>query len=464
VVQNAAVMHFSGFDENDEFFEVGYRVTDGDGDSVDGVLSIVVNDDTPVVNAVTGATYLNTDNPTPGASGIFDYSIGADSRQDFGPTNTDLLMFRLTGAVGVNSITNSSIVWESESTEAALFSIAFDYQPSEASSETIRATGSVEFNKTEGTYQFALDQPLQGFTISTTSSAQGFTGYEANTTTVSNNQPAVAVAQLTDSLYAQFSGISEPGSGAGSNNLQAVGVDDDPDTFVEGEFFTQSASWVSLSNVAAGVGGNTMQKGEVLNFTLYDSNPFGFLGQPATEFANSMFIKFDGIGASDDLVVILALQDPDSGAQTTRALIIESDAILKIGNPVTPQYRIVLDNNDGAVIIESNDYNRPGESYLISGAQIMTSVEGISGTGTILNPLIGEQGDSTEIRAFNATDTDNDVIKISDIGLMTQSSATLNANLKIDLAVLDADFDPSPTQSIEIAILGSSLAPLDMTV
>jgi hypothetical protein len=464
VTQNAAVMHETAFDENDQSFEVVYRVTDGDGDSVDGLLSIVVNDDTPVVNEVTGITYFNSENPEPGASGIFDYSVGADSRDEYSAINTDLLMFRLTGTVGVNSITNSAITWISESDEAALFRIGFDYQPSESSVEISSASGYISFDKVGGTYQFWLDEPLEGYSISTTSSALGFTGYEVNSETTDKTQPAVQVAQLSPSLYVQFTGYSEPGGGTGANNLETVGVDADPNVFTNGELFQQASSWVSVSNVANGVGGDTLQKGEVLNFTLYDSNPYGYLGQSASEYAESMFLKFDGIGTTEDLVVVLSLIDRDTLVETTRALIVGSDDILKIGNSVTPEYRIVLDNNDGAIIIESNDYNAPGESYLITGAQVLVSVEGISGEGIEFNSLIGQAGASTTTRAFGADETDSDVIKISDIGVMTQSSATLSAELQIDLAVIDTDFDASRTQAIDISILGTAMAPLDTTV
>ncbi|QFT85325.1 von Willebrand factor type A domain protein [Halomonas sp. THAF12] len=48
VTQNAAIDHASGDDENDLAFSVGYRVTDGDGDTAEGSLTINVDDDTPV--------------------------------------------------------------------------------------------------------------------------------------------------------------------------------------------------------------------------------------------------------------------------------------------------------------------------------------------------------------------------------------------------------------------------------
>ena len=464
VVQNAAILHEAGSDENDQSFTVSYRVTDGDGDWVDGTLSISVDDDTPVVNAVTSVTYPNADNPVPGASGIFDYSIGADDRTTFSSVDSDFLMFRLTGHVGVNSITNSSIAWMSESSTEAVFRVEFDYQPNEASTLTDHAAGTLSFDKVAGTYSFALDQPIEGYSIQTTSSALAFTGYELNSALIDKTQPLVSVAMLSDSLYAQFIGYAETGGGTGANNLQSVGIDSNVNQYVDGELFTQAISYVSISNVANGVAGDTIQKGEVLDFDLFTYNPQGFVNQPPDEFASTLFLKFDGIN-SEDLVVILKLKDEVTSQQTTKALIIDNADILRIGNPMTADYRIVLDNNDGAVIIESNDYNAAGENYSIVGAQVLVSTEGISGTGINFNTATGPTGGSSSSQSFGSSTTDNDVIKISDIGIVTQSSTTPNADLHIDLAVLDADTDASATQTIDIYLTGqSTMSMMEQTV
>ena len=47
VTQNAPIVHAAGSDENNQAFTLTYRVTDGDGDTVDGTLGINVDDDTP---------------------------------------------------------------------------------------------------------------------------------------------------------------------------------------------------------------------------------------------------------------------------------------------------------------------------------------------------------------------------------------------------------------------------------
>ncbi|MFQ2148225.1 DUF5801 repeats-in-toxin domain-containing protein [Aeromonas jandaei] len=55
VTQNAPIKHADGNDENNATFTLNYRVTDADKDSVDGSLTINVDDDTPTANAVTNS-------------------------------------------------------------------------------------------------------------------------------------------------------------------------------------------------------------------------------------------------------------------------------------------------------------------------------------------------------------------------------------------------------------------------
>ncbi|MBM0491436.1 retention module-containing protein [Aeromonas jandaei] len=49
VTQNAPIMHVAGNDENNAQFNLSYQVVDADGDKVNGVLAINVDDDTPTV-------------------------------------------------------------------------------------------------------------------------------------------------------------------------------------------------------------------------------------------------------------------------------------------------------------------------------------------------------------------------------------------------------------------------------
>ncbi len=84
VVQNAPIAHAAGGDENDQAFTINYRVSDSDGDTVDGSIVINVDDDTPTVSANGTQPSLTVDetilatNASADFSGIFSHSFGAD--------------------------------------------------------------------------------------------------------------------------------------------------------------------------------------------------------------------------------------------------------------------------------------------------------------------------------------------------------------------------------------------------
>ncbi|MEN3147477.1 DUF5801 repeats-in-toxin domain-containing protein [Neorhizobium sp. IRAMC:178] len=87
VTQNAAIDHPVGNNENEVSFNLTYTVTDGDGDHVDGTLTINADDDTPVSTGVVGTGAITESAAggsitgelsalvSPGADGIERYSV-----------------------------------------------------------------------------------------------------------------------------------------------------------------------------------------------------------------------------------------------------------------------------------------------------------------------------------------------------------------------------------------------------
>jgi hypothetical protein len=431
--------------------------TDKDGDSAQATLNIGQNlnfeDDGPSILQKSDLVYANTSNPTPGGTGIFDYAIGADARLTFSSSNSDFSAITLTGMVGASAISSPTVTWLSEDASTAVFTVLFGYQADPASTTTTAAAGTLTFDKVNGSYTVALAQPISGFSILTTGTALGFTGYEANSSTIDSSQPAVSVAELSSDFFVQFSGSDEPQGGTGDNNIQAVGVDAGTN-FVNGELFTQAATWVSVSNTANGVAGDTIQKGEILDLDFFNTNPTGFTGLTPTKQASDMFLKFDGVN-NEDLVLVLKLVDPDTGVRTTKAIIVENSDIVRAGGTIPPGYNIALDNNDGAVFIESNDFNTGAENWLIEGLQILVSMEGVTGTAINLNAGTGSSGASTTSQELGELIyTDNDVVKISDIGFVTALGGTLNTDLSFDVSVVDADGDATAIQTLDVNIVG----------
>ncbi|MCY1417178.1 hypothetical protein D9M71_327050 [compost metagenome] len=147
------------------------------------------------------------------------------------------------------------------------------------------------------------------------------------------------------------------------------------------------------------------------------------------------------------------------GAKTTRALSVSSSDIMIANSAALAAYGIVLDNNDGAIVIENNDFNAPGENWQIYGAQILTSVEGITTSSAInFNSAMGNGGasDISNGSSFGSSATDNDVLKVSDVGFITAESNTLDTELDFQVGIKDADGDASATQVLHVTMEAGS--------
>ncbi|RUX04749.1 type I secretion C-terminal target domain-containing protein, partial [Mesorhizobium sp. M8A.F.Ca.ET.023.01.1.1] len=425
-------------------------VTDATGDSDATPASIVISivDDIPVVLDKTDLYFANSG--TVSGTGVFDYAIGADGHTTYSNVNSDFAAITLAGTVAGNAITSPTVTWASETSTTAVFNVSFDYLTGGASTHE---TGTITFDKVAGTYTVDLADPISAVTISTVSNSSSITGYHEGTSTVDNSQPDVAVAQVNTNLFIQFTGYAEPGSGTGADNLKAGSIDANPLTFVDGELITQAPSYVSISGTANGVAGDTMGKGEVMDMDFFTTNPTGLTNLAPTAQVDSMFLKFDGIGNSEDFIVILKLYDTVAGTYTTKAMYVENADIFKgPGSGPGIYSSVTLDNNDGLLIIESNDYNTAGQHYVLVGAQITPTDEGITGTAINLNGAIGAGGASTGTQ--NLSSDSNDLgFKISDIGLASTTTTAQNADLTFNVTVKDADGDTSTAQQLDVHVV-----------
>ncbi|WP_042013986.1 DUF5801 repeats-in-toxin domain-containing protein [Aeromonas fluvialis] len=422
-----------------------------------GSLLIQVEDDVPAILAISNLVYANSSNPA-GGTGVFDYSMGADTRGTgpFSAVDSDFKAISLGGTVGGTAISSQSVTWLSESASTATFEVEFRYAPNPATpGTTVQATGTLVFDKVNGTYTVSLSEPLEGFNVLKTSGSLSITGYESGGSVLDNTQPAVSVAKLENDFYVQFRSAAEPGAGTDGDNLQTGGAN--TNIFVNGELFTQAASWVSVSNTANGVGGDTIGKGEVLDLTFHTTNPTGTVVANPDGRAEGMYLKFDGVN-NENLVVVLKLIG-DGGVKTTRALVVSNGDIATASSGATTlaallAFGITLDNNDGAIVIERNDYNGVGENWQIYGAQILTSVEGITTSSALnFNADFGDTGGSSTTTTTSFTgQTDNDGLKVSDIGLVTSKNTTLDAELDFQVAVQDSDNDATSSVNLHVTI------------
>ena len=449
-------------------------VTDADGDaatqSVGIGSAIQFQDSAPVMTAASDINIQNSGDVA--HTGTFAFNLGADGA----PTNNDVIKTVTFSAV-VNSITvqtTTPLTQVSEDANTAVFSFSFTYAT--GGGNTATTNGTLTFNKLLGTYTVDLDNPITGISIVQTATGTDFTGYDLNTSNETGSQPDVAVTQLRgdpddpqpSDLFIQFTSIAEPSSGTGSNNLftEAYDLGSAPGTvpgaWSAGELFAQEAGWVSASGSENGVNGDTVGSGEVLDFNLFQgANPTGFVGGEPTASATTMFLKFDGItddadnsGNGEDLIVILKLYDTVADTYTTKAVIIQNTDIQKGPGTGPGEFSsITLDNNDGLIIIEPNDYQEGNTNLVIVGAQIVASDEGVTGTAIDFNNTIGVGGASTGTEAFS-TDNNDGPLKISSIGFITTNTTAQNAELTFNVTVQDGDGD-TVTQTVVADVTSS---------
>jgi VCBS repeat-containing protein len=466
--------------------QVVQTVTDFDGDTSTASINVGQNvfgieDDGPRFGTVD--TTLNIDNSGahPSGTGDMQFTIGTDSPNGAlsgaSPTQSpdDINVSNFAISVAGNPAQNVVLTPGAENATTASYTFAFDYDTGNGTTD--HETGTLVFDKAAGTYTVTLDHPVEAFTTLETAAGQAFTGYVFNTSTVTGSQPDVAVTQILgesspgagDGFYVQFTGFT-----AGNGSHETIG-DATPGTYVNGDLFSEGTSlhnsWVSATGSSNGVGGDTVNGPDALNFNLYSSDPQGFFtgqtGNPPTASASNMFMVFDGIGSSEDMIVVLKLgadtnNDGILDTFTTRAIVVSNadfykfDAAHEAGTVAAltgTQYQGVLDaeialggsnNNDGLVIIESNDYNAPGENYVIIGAEVVNAAAGVTGTGINLDPAIGASGGSSTSESI-ADASDTGPLKITDIGFITGTSTDQNATISFDATIHDADGDTATT-------------------
>lgn len=447
--------------------------TDADGDQASNTATLDLGpqirfgDDGPQVVSHTDLIYANGSNPTPGGTGVYIYNVGADHNTYTDAAHSDFAPITLSGTVGGVAITTPTVTWQSEDSHFATFGISFSYAPNPATpGVTIQDTGTLVFDKVAGTYTMELTDPIQSVTIVNTSGANvHFQGYQNNSLNQDNSGPApYVVAQLDTNFFVQFSGSHETNNP--NVNLTSGPTNPGDGAFANGDLFWANPTDVTVSSSALGVASNTLQPGEVLNMNFYTADPHGIPGSQATAYASGIYLEFFNIGTKD-LVVNLELvgagADNTFGTgddvHTTKAVVVDNaDIYTSVNQP--PAGYPVPGGNDGIVIIDSYDWNGVGQNYLLTGVQVVTSTQSITGSGINLDPAVGAAGASSGTETFGsggANDTsDNDNIKIISAGFIETSTTTQDANLTFQVTNLDSDGDKTTTQTVNVTVEGST--------
>ncbi|AZO44962.1 hypothetical protein EJ076_29600 [Mesorhizobium sp. M7D.F.Ca.US.005.01.1.1] len=467
--------------------------------STDGVQGF---DGDPAIVGIQHETLHNIVN-TP-ATGVFSFDIGADDHlpafytaggSDFGDSdgNSANGVQRLTLIGTVDNAANPNITnivtsLTSEDASSAVFAFSFHYDkdPITAGVQDATAGGTLTFDKAAGTYSIALNDVVDGFSFNVFHSSEltakappGNTGHPELVVTQLDANPNTAADH--DGFYVQFTANSNPnGSPFGFNGTGDGNPIAGDTTFNSGQFVTSAfEDWVSATQSTNGVAGDTIQKGELLTLRFFNENILGDVnpGAPGggtekivpTDKVDAIAIKFDGIGNAESLIVVLDLIDDKGTASTaddihtTRSIVVDNADFFK-GNTVPSPYstEFSLDNNDGLVIIEKGDYNNAalGENFSIQGMQIMQSSNGLTGSGINLtkatdNPnTVAVEGNSPvtgPLQSWGATD--NDVLKITDIGFIQTTSGQIGAHLDFAVNIQDGDGDTTGIQHLLVDVV-----------
>jgi T1SS-143 domain-containing protein len=479
-------------------------VTDADGDSATNSTPIgsliQFQDSGPVMTAASDINIQNTGDVA--NTGAFAFNLGADGA----PTSNDVIKTVVGSAtVAGNPVQNFTLTAGTETATTASYTFSFDYDTGNGG--LAHETGTLTFNKAAGTYTVDLDNPIQAFSTLQTAEGTAFVGYEFNTSTTDHTSPVIAVTTIldesapgaNDGFFVQFTGF-----GAGNGSHETIG-DGTANTFVNGDLFSEGTGsdalhspgdWVSVSNSSNGVGGDTINGPDAINFNLYSSNPTGLFTNPTgnlpTASASDMFLRFDGVAAGDDMIVVLKLwSDSNHNGQidasdtfTTKAIVVEAGDMYLFGGSGagsqeaatlaaltgTPYEAIAAgivaeggsNNNDGLVIIESNDYNAAGENYQIVGAEIINAALGVTGTGINLDPDVGSGGGSSASQSLSVVD-DGAPMKITNIGFIAGATVDQTAHLTFDVTIQDGDGD-TVTQTInaDVTAAADSSTPISL--
>lgn len=481
--QVRAVEHADETDPNDTIQFTGSGLltltataTDADGDEAHQDLDITAAftffDDGPaIVTPFTPAAVELGNAVGESAGGDFAYDVGNDHNA-YLLGDSDFASFGFTGTTDNGPISNTSMTLGSEDAHSAVFNWSFDFDsdPDTAGSQTDTAAGTITFDKDTGSYSVALTDEMEAFSNTTIVHTSGLV---AKQPTGNSGHPPLVVEQLSPNgapnpFFVQFSSSVTVGGnnpiGFSFNQAKLNSDNDEVNTgdtaFNAGDLignsYTGSGNWVSATQTTNGVAGDTIQKGELLTLRLFNTNILGDVAAGVekldpTQVASDLLIKFDGIG-SEDLMVVLNLKDSVTGVETTKALYVGNSDIYKGPGNVPAPYtgEFTLDQNDGLVVIETDDYNLAGENWQIQGVQIMQSGNGLTGSAIDFNGLVGVA--STGTTTWDATD--NDVIKIVDIAFSqtTTVAGDTDADLDFSFQINDGDGDTTTTQNLNVQI------------
>lgn len=434
--------------ENELVLQLGsvLKITDGDGDSLAGTadsLKVTVDDDTPVFTSISNIVGFNTGAPL---TGVYDAKLGADEPGNDAGNGVVLLSVAATtsGARANLSSPAPTVTRISETDTSVTYDFGFTYYTSSVGSTTAAAAGTVTFDKINGTYVVDLAGPINGSTVFSTSG-----GASLNYDTMGNNSPEITVKAYASDFFGVLSGqAASPPS-----DHSDLTTDDADYSFAPGDTFkSTTTSYVNVSTDTVGVDSDTIQNGELLNYDFYTQNPVSGATSPPQQsgasvnpstpkaYVDAVDVTLNQVNLGhEDVAILLKLYNPTPPAgdptETTKLLLANSIS----------DYVAVPGSTNVVVHVDASDYPA---GYRISGIQVLTSTEDITGTGYKLSdgsPMtLGSIGNDL------ADTSDSDVMKIIKIEVSVNRPA--DADLTFTGKLVDADGDTTPASPFSFSV------------
>ena len=284
VTQNAPIMHAAGLDENNTAFTVNYQVTDKDGDTANGTLSVNVDDDTPTLdfgNLVGTGTILPQ-------YGEWNGSVGADQ-----PGNLDISLsqFQLVRpdntTVNGSSFTFSELAGSPNAAGDYLFtgSLTADFDNNASTADTTNNFTLTAFH--DGRYTFDLQQGF-GSTI-TFSSANGSLG--------AGGPDPVQTLTIPPDEQVVFFGVQATTSNSNILSAITLGAPDLTEAQIEAANFSFISSQnMNVSNSGIGVGNNNLDGNTTAGI---DAGDESFVVNPETLLTGMKVFIDNSVGGYD---------------------------------------------------------------------------------------------------------------------------------------------------------------------
>ncbi|KLN61529.1 hypothetical protein WH96_03890, partial [Kiloniella spongiae] len=367
VTQLNPIKHPEGSDENNVEFVFNYRVTDGDKDTVDGTLSVSVDDDTPVVLGSQDDINVSEEG-LPGGVREYEFKPRFGFEREEAVTEVDGNIKVNFGADGAKSIDFSGLDATVATFKSGGVAVAYDWI------EGSNGTGTL----TAWTQPTDGSAPVAVFTLEVTDAASG--AY-----TFTQLAPVDHSAQGEDNLAIDLGFTVTDGDGDTAKGSLTVNVSDDTST--------NNPGLIPFPNVIF----NIDEDGGFNNPGLPDSNPFGrgdnWFGAVSQTVSLVGAFGADGIGSLDFADLDGTVAPVTSGEQALT-------------------YSWVVDAATNGGTLTASYVDAGGATIDVFTVVLNANTD--QATFNLLEPIDhdrgGNENDEQFVLSFNRTDFDGDVV------------------------------------------------------